>query len=397
MSKYIGNLFFITSFFPWLGVPSLDSQPFSIIFALLFLSFGILVFSKNNNIPAYILAIFALIIFGLAFVQISSFQLDFLAIRGVVNYIGIPILILAYYKYNKMFGIKLNIIIIINTIWLLASLLQLIYPYSFDMLVAFRTTEGRGVPSLAPEPTFFAIYLIFISWILILCSHYKPSKIVVLLIGTNLMTIIFIAKSSMGLLIIILAFMGFWINNFKKMRPIHILHLLLITIGIFILINIFLNDSRINEFISLLLYSPTAFFTADASANLRLSDIILPIYGLFDNYMMPNGFHSYSQYTGSALINGFDIISFNEGSSKIGSWLGSIVYELGFIGLFVVLLLFYGSFGFNIRKYFMSILFIIILLLTSIPIAFPLIYYVFILFRADRLELIQAHSATSTN
>ena len=69
-----------------------------------------------------------------------------------------------------------------------------------DFLVISNTSTDpsmkAGAISLTPEHTYFGIVLYFFSWIHFVIYDYKPPKLVALLIIINILSIFFLAKSS---------------------------------------------------------------------------------------------------------------------------------------------------------------------------------------------------------
>ena len=75
--------------------------------------------------------------------------------------------------------------------------------------------------------------------------------------------------------------------------------------------------------------------------------------------------------------NGFFYYSY--GDLKIMSWLGAMIYELGFFGIIIIYMVGHNSCN-GTAKRFIEVLILLILLFSSIPISFPLIPFIFSLF-----------------
>ena len=95
--------------------------------------------------------------------------------------------------------------------------------------------------------------------------------------------------------------------------------------------------------------------------------------GFLLNYGLPGGFYTYSETSIqlSEITSGYFWTGF--GSNKILSFIGTFIYELGFIGL-IILLFFYFQLSKvkkNRRKF--EILFLFLLLSNALPVALPFI------------------------
>jgi peptidoglycan/LPS O-acetylase OafA/YrhL len=100
------------------------------------------------------------------------------------------------------------------------------------------------------------------------------------------------------------------------------------------------------------------------------------MHGMIYNLFIPGGFQSFSNVIEQIIpfYNGFFFYSY--GDLKIMSWLGAITYELGFFGIVIIcIVLNKSSDGTN--KRFLEILTLLILLFSAIPVAFPLIPFIF--------------------
>ena len=377
LSKFVGLLFIISSCIPWFGFATLDSQPFPVLFSCLFL---LLSWSKikslriNFNSIKILMILSALGILGGSF---YNFEFDFLFIRAIFNYIGFVILMMGFIIFFKIYGFPLNLLVLINILWILASLIQIYWPDFFSSFVAHRTDESRGLTSLAPEPTFFAIYLFFIGWIYLIYFNYKLSICLFMLVILNILSIIFLAKSSMVLLFLSIAIIIYFVA-FKKYKYLSFITTL-IFLGLFFLGNLNFDDSRLSYFISNFFADPVDFFAKDESANSRLSNIILPIHGMIYNYLIPGGQHSFGDIANQIVDLYGDYFFYSIGDIKIMSWMGSLVYELGVFGLLFIYTLYRLSLK-KSNKRLWELALLLILVFSAIPLAFPLIPLIFVLF-----------------
>ena len=384
-SKNSSILFFIFALFPFVsfGLNSMDTQPFYIFFAF---TAGILliitgpVFHKS----IHLLLILLLIIFTVTF---FSKSIDFMYLRSIASYTGFFLSLIVSIIFFMRYGIPIKLIIFSNIIYLIVGIIQSLAGANknaiFDFLVISNTFSSptRGVIGLTPEPTMFAVLIFFFSWIILLVYDYKPNKRVVYLLLANILTLLFLTKSSMGFVFIITATFFFLINNLKsKSILIGVMSaLIFLAIYIFIMQHLFpasrfVNLSKI--FFALdgsLIERLQILINFDASINDRALNAIFPYLGFYQNNGIPGGidtFNNMSQilvaYTNSYFWSGL-------GSNKILSFVGSFIYELGAIGIFCIIYFYFfmkDSRNSN-RKIEMMLLFI--LLNSSIPVAFPFI------------------------
>ena len=242
--------------------------------------------------------------------------------------------------------------IIINVLWILLGIIQIFYPSIVLEHLAFRSSYGRGVPSLSPEPSFFGIFLFFISWIYLIRFNYQMNLKFKFIILANLLSILLLAKSSVvTLYLFITLFIHFIFSCNIKYK---IFYLFFLGILLLALSNIefYVGPSRILILTRTFYDDPLSLFFTDASSNQRLSNIVLPMHGLIYNHLIPGGFHSFSDVAN-------DIISFYDGyffylydGMKIMSWIGAITYELGFFGIVIIYIVAKNSYDGTKKKIF---------------------------------------------
>lgn len=384
ISRLFGAFFIISSFIPWLGIPSLDSQPFPVIFSTVFLLIN---YKNSREILAnnnYLVILLGLAIFGWIFGLLleDNNPLDFIAFRALYNYLGFIILIIGYLLYFKLYSFPLNILIILNILWLFIGIFQSFDPTIVSSFIYSRTSDDRGVTSLATEPSFFGIFLFFISWIYLIRFKYRCHLALKFLLLINILSIMILAKSSLVMLYILLVIIILYIFLLKISHKIYSLSAAIILLLFFSLLDSEIDHNRVMHFISIFISDPFLFFSHDASANQRLANIILPIHGLIENYLLPGGFHNFTDLADIIVSQYGDYFFYSYGDIKIMSWLGAVLYELGLFGLIIIVIVLKRSYSrSNIR--FLEILIMIILLFSAIPVAFPLIPFIFSMFIYD--------------
>ena len=107
--------------------------------------------------------------------------------------------------YDKLKLIK--IVKLSNYIYYLFAIIEINSPTIIEFLGNSRPSGGRGLTSLTPEPTFFAIFIIFSSLLIFAARgfSFKEDRITHFL---NIFGVIFIAHSATGILILSIIFLG---------------------------------------------------------------------------------------------------------------------------------------------------------------------------------------------
>lgn len=358
-------------FFPWLsfGLNDLDTQPWVLITNFLFISIYSGRKLKKFLFIGYILL---MLIFLIAFIDFGDNS-----IRGFLTYVVLfSTLHVLYIVFNKFFNYFSSLLPKFNIIWLMAGISQLVFGREIlSFLVSVRTSVDRGVTGLAPEPTHYAFFLMFLSWLILLISNNKPSKASLILIFVNIIFILFVAKSSMVFFYCILfaVYIVFSYSNLKQILKIAPLVIILIYIfTVFMLSN---TDSRIKLVVSSVLSNPMYVIENDASINSRVSAPVLSIYLSLKDFFIPHGFNSYkesaikaNQELGMLFWYGYD-------GDKIMSGTGSLLYELGWIGITIIFLSYFIMVGstLNYRNTLIPFILLWVFLIGSIPMSFTLI------------------------
>lgn len=376
--KALGSIAVFLSLIPWFsfGLLSGDSMPWPFIAYSLFL----LSIKTPIKVPKNFVIFAIILIAGICIAAfVSSNILDENTIRSLYNYLGVALFYIGFYNYLNRYGFPKNIFIYVNILWLLFALLEFYLPEVASLFSTARNGYGRGITSLAPEATFFGIYLFFSSWIIIAAENYKPSKAIIFLISLNLFFIIFIAQSSMTILYILISSVVFFIHAY--MRLIWRKKVFKTTLAFSFLVFgaiIYLNESEEgSRFIGLYNQlkdeeSLKLIFSLDGSLNSRLEHMVYSFHASFNNFLMPSGYDTFINVGNSldAVYNYY--FYYAQPSNKILSWTGDWLYQLGFFGLLFISYLFYeSSDGSRQRRAELVLLFI--LLCSAIPLAFPMI------------------------
>jgi len=372
------GLILISALFPW-SPPILkftDLQPTPMIFSILYF----IIFVRKISfvciwpISAFLAAISLMFFFGI----------DINSLRGVYPYLLFTIVIIVTVDYLNFSGNKLSfwIICACTFAWFCVSVIQFNNPEFAHSLISRASitslSQGRGVSSLAPEPTFYGIQMLVLSILVFLLYLMRSirSQDFYLLLAVIFAQILLFSKSALVIVMLLTAIFLYCIVF--KFKYILVVPLVVGVIGYLEIgrLGVFLNRIDFYDF-------KISNFTADKSFSDRISQIFYSYYTRATDFFIPHGFNSWQFIN----VNIFDSIL---GSNSIAtnprvlSLTGSILYELGILGvpLFIFILAFPY---FSLRQQPTNLRFgitvlIFLLTLNAIPLALPGIAIVYALF-----------------
>jgi len=235
-------------------------------------------------------------------------------------------------------------------IWLVVGLVQTLIDPRFatglvgewQVAAVVVVDSGRGVLGLAPEPTHYGFHLLLLA------------SMIVILRGNRLLAVscvlgaLLLARSSSALLALILGTGLFLFLNPKKLRVLAV-PLVVAAILIFYLTDSYeVETVRLFQLLTAFVADPTGFLVLDESANMRLGGVIVAVKEIWSAAFMPHGMSTTSwleEFPGIFQRNPWLI---NLSESGLPSGLLVVVYQSGFIGLFL-LAIFLSKF-FNYRN-----------------------------------------------
>ncbi len=382
------NILLIFAAFPFITILPLgtDTQPYTLLVSIVVSTFLMLFVYR---LPKHIWSLFFVFVFSLILLIPSKITME--SVRSVANYASIFIISLAVYELTKYNGfLNKKIIYIIIFIWGGVGLIQLLTGIQIGTQFVSRTTAfrggGRGVLSLAPEPTHYAIICLLL-FILVRIGGIvgKLDKNDVTRMSWILFFQIFLlAQSSLVVLIIFVWQVFKFITKGNLIRGIWVI---LSLFGVYFLVRIIVLNvpfgslSRLMIVFRLIIRQPFLFFKFDASANDRISHIFFSFKGFFENFGIPHGFNNFASYLQSTLISYRDIFYRVSVGNRIMSGYGAVLFELGIIGLIIPINI-HIIINKVLDKYKKSeekhLLFLIhLLLLMALPIATPLVGVIF--------------------
>lgn len=341
INKSLYSLFIFFCFFPYIRIIPLDtdSQPNALLLGLI-----VLILYRPRKMVKELFCLFLLMVWAILLMIFSRF--DFENIRSLLNYISLFVIATASYFILCRNGfISFKHFKMVVYIWGGTALIQqFIFP-TFGSFLITRITGagmfGRGVTSLAPEPTFYAIICVLLSIICFLNFRTKPGYTYIQWIIWGQMVLL--SRSTTVLLIAIASYFVYQIVIIAQKNPKALLKLLVFTTFFFIVINIlvqYIESYRFGALLKKLLEEPQIFVNVDESVNERFIHAFFPLLGFITNYCLPHGYGCFSDYMSTIVKSGqfADYLPYVKSSyPRIMSGIGSALFELGCPGLLLLL------------------------------------------------------------
>ncbi|RZL62549.1 MAG: hypothetical protein EOO93_08530, partial [Pedobacter sp.] len=339
--QLIAGFFLFFSFFPYLKIVETgsDLQPLSFIIGVIYLFTRVNLLNFDKRITLIFITMASALVFF--FIEVVI-RFDIVLFRGVYSYTSILVHSLAAYDILKRDkSLLYQILELAIWIWFVVGLIQsFIFPTFLTFLLSrggaydAGSAGGRGVLSLAVEPTFYGIQCFFMLLFvfLIRAKNGYGSRKFIILVCLCIIQIVIFARSSMVMVFVFLtASSAVFTYVFRK--PLYAF-LALIGIGLvcFGAMTVLDEDSRIKILLNIFLDSPDNMLANDRSINERISDIYYSISGFFDN-PIGHGLNGWQIYLGSQPND--EILVKNE-QSRIMSFLGSFLFELGIFSFFLI-------------------------------------------------------------
>lgn len=337
-------LLFFFCFFPFLNILRLDidSQPNALILSvfIILVNYKIII----NRLPVKLMYIIIVLLLATLLLIFSNFSFE--VISSYLSYVSLVVVPLAVYiALIRTNGLSFNFFKKIILIWFLVAIIQkLIYP-EFLSFLQFRSTgsglTGRGVTSLAPEPTYYgSVITLFIVIYFFNNFNNRESKkwiyllffqIIILSISSTVLAVFGIS----GILFLFRKSLNFKLNFKKIVYGFGLFFLFLIA---FPLLNDLFIETRFFKIVTIL-YETPELVLIDESINERLNHAIFPIINFYDNFLLPMGYNHFQDYiilksTNPSYAVFFENLNLDH-YKKIMSGYGAVFFELGIIGLFV--------------------------------------------------------------
>jgi hypothetical protein len=356
------STFLIFVFFPYFSFVNLgtDMQPYAVVIACIMLLFRL----QSNLTKIDILLLIILLVSLLTF---FASTLSFSALRSLFNYVSLFSISFIGYRVIKSREINFEYFLkVFTSFWILVGVLQKFFDINFltFLIASTRTTEDRGVTSLASEPTTFGVVLIFLSLFFIHSEYSGKIKYIV----ACFLSVIFLAQSAMSslFLLILTALYLFTHSSIKSLALV-----VVAILASYFLVDM-LVDSRLLALVSMAINNPSLLIN-DASVNDRLFHLYYSLVGAFDNLLFPNGFDAWSMYSKLQIQTSQNVfkdewISIGD---RIMSGYGAVFFELGLTGLilpYIFFVLYRKIYINDMSKAIMYFLFINTIMFSAIPV-----------------------------
>ena len=308
-------------FFPFLFPLELlhtDIQPYALILGIIFLFLK--VFNDRGKLHCRKEIMQFGILCGIAiFIGVFSlYNTSLISIlRALTTYLSLFIIPKVIEFYSEKNISRESVYKIYILIWFCVGLIQVIFERQF--LVNYvsggriSTSGYRGCISLASEPSFFGVqcyYFLYIS------KSFKKNRILFYIL--NMVAGVFFAQSFVGILFIASFFLQEYfdiVQNYKK-----ILYLIIGILVVVITINFIINenpDSRLASLLNVMDKEGIVGLSQDESGQVRIYSIQEAFDSVSQHFLLPQGF----------------------GGGRVGCAWGSLLVEIGFFGIWYMVIL----------------------------------------------------------
>lgn len=345
-------LLIIFSLFPYIQILPLgtDSQPNTLLLSLLLFPF-----CSKWKMNKYLSLLLLIAVFSFFVVFLTPFSVR--SIKSVSNYFTLFfVAYVTYFALKKINGIPFKLYKRCVYTWFFVGTIQLlIYPSFMSFLIPRGNSEatlesGRGIVCLAPEPTFYALICLFFALIAYFnFRHEKNIKRIYYLLAIQ----IFLYSRSSLVIFMLAGISGIYIlMKIFSSKTYIIKTAIILTIATAVIIPLIINNSdtinnyRIGKLIYILIENPELFIVLDASVNERFVHVFFPIYGFFTNLGLPHGYGQFPTFLENCMQNPSlkhlfsEYVLSREVDPYIMSGWGSILFELGAIGLLLAYIIY---------------------------------------------------------
>jgi len=365
--------FLFVSFFPFISLYNFgtDIQPYALFLSLVIFAQNFLLRFRINKklFPLAFGAIFSVLIL------VVNGMVTFTEVRSAVNYVSLFFISSAtLFTLNKLKGLNEKYVKLIINLWFAVGAIQLIFDRDFlnFLIPGARTSASRGVIGLASEPSFYGYTIIFM---MLFVLDFKKDKFLYLL---NLITQLFLFSQSAVSIVYLFLYLSIYLLvnmfkfNFKKYKTI-IISILLVSVATFVAFSIY-PDNRATVIVKNLVKDPIQFSQSDKSISVRVESVINPLKVSFSDFLLPHGY--------------FNTLN-DVGYSRIMSGYGATLYELGFVGLYLMISIFLiikkSTYHTNNN---VNAIFITIIMFSAIQIASPIFafYLGYCIYKSQRIS-----------
>jgi hypothetical protein len=362
-NKFLFKVFLLLSCFPWVNLFgfSTDIQPQALLCAFLFLFLGINEIKIHKFILFFLVVPFFYLLFG---------EFNYLNVRGFVVYVSFSVFYIASFNFYRFNNDSSGLLKIVLLIYILAGLLQIFFDPNLFTFISSRESgyanfQGRGVESLAAEPTFLGIHCAFL-FLIYYANNNKSDYLFNILI---FICLILISRSSTVLLTVFVPLIFYYIFKIKNSLLILVIIIILFPISLH-----HLEDVRFISLVNNLIENGWQIIYRDQSVYYRAQEIYTSFAGFFNNPVFGNGFNAYYQATQTLAFDYIDKWEFS--ADRITSFFGGIGFEVGILPLLIIVFLIFKSsmrYSFSTYKNVSVLFFLILILIQGVPLSYTLL------------------------
>ncbi len=355
-------LFLLFALFPYISIVPIptDTQPYALVFAVL-----LLLSEPDVRLPKPLWLMLAPIIVSAA-LFVGSRDL-FTAFRSLVGYISFFAISAATILLIRRGA--LPVLAFTVAIWVYAGVGFIqnlgLSGFATGIVADSRTSAVRGVTSLAPEPSYFAIVMaILLAVVLLFDARRRAPTVLVAVVA-----VVFLARSALGAMFLVAFLIVYFWFHFRRLR-------LFVFVGAVVGLALFLavGDTLPGRLpaVARLLRDPVGYLARDGSVNDRFFHIVFSFQGAFERFLIPAGTDAWPAHVIENLRT--NPLAFQVSYTRIMSAYGGTLFELGLVGAILPivvngsLLPVRRSLG---RHFWTVVVFLNVLLLTAVPLAFP--------------------------
>lgn len=270
-----------------------------------------------------------------------------------------------YNKHDSISKMYIRLFPWIVSLWIITGLIQSFVFHDFLTFLVTRSDgsgeSGRGMTSLAPEPTYFAIQLILLILIYKICGG-KNNK----WIAISFLSIFLLSKSSTVILLIFFSISLtaiFSKNIFKVFLNVSVIAILYMLISYVFENNMIdISSSRFITVLSDFLKNPNQLLYIDASATARFIHMVYPWKISLSEFFRPMLFTNFGIVYENFIqdvINETPFLKWGK-SKNISSGYGTLIYKYGCIGLIFIANICYNVYKCENLSFFYKILIILV-------------------------------------
>ena len=255
------------------------------------------------------------------------------ALRRLVGYLTLTAVSVAFFIFARAgLAPRTGLLKAVALIWLLGGLAQL--AAGKEILAPFvseiRGSAQRGMTSFAPEPGFYATTMMFLATLFLM----RGRRGWALACGA---TVPLVAQSPMVSMVAAASLTAFAVRRWP-LRWVALSALVIAATLAFPFVVELDEATRIGRVFGIVMDRPQMLFLIDASANQRAGEIVFSLMGALDALFLPRGLSDWPVWAEEAARRWAGVFWYFDPGQAPGSAYGAALFELGFVGLLLPVL-----------------------------------------------------------